>query len=253
MILEQFDPEKRAVINPDNIYEKIADFPKVSVSCFSHVTFERLVKELGAVRFDNVGNANGEAPIYRAKYKGVDIALMMSLVGASGTVGALEELAVKGVEKMVIFGTCGVLDKDIEDCSVIIPKSAIRDEGTSYHYAPASDEIEVNKGLIAKFTDILDSHKVDFTVGKVWTTDAFYRETLAKMKSRKEAGAIAVDMECSAVAAFAQFREVEVFHFFYAADNLDVGEWDSRSLGNHDSLEEKDRVATLALEMAIAM
>lgn len=39
-------------------------------------------------------------------------------------------------------------------------------------------------------------------------------------------------MECSAVAAFAQFREKDIFHFFYAADNLDSEVWDARSISN---------------------
>lgn len=30
------------------------------------------------------------------------------------------------------FGTCGVLDSSIDDCSIIIPNQAIRDEGTSF-------------------------------------------------------------------------------------------------------------------------
>ena len=39
--------------------------------------------------------------------------------------------------------------------------------------------------------------------------------------------------------------------FFYAADNLDAEEWDVRSLSNSAKLEEKDRVATIALELAV--
>ncbi len=253
MILADFDPNKRAVINADDMFDKVEDFPEVCVSCFSHLTFERLCEELGAVQFDEVSNANGPQYIYKAKYLGVEIALVMSIVGAPGTVGTLEELYAKGMKKLVIFGTCGVLDKSIEDCAVIIPTHAIRDEGTSYHYAPVSDEIEVNKKYGNDFKKILEKHGVDYTEGKVWTTDAFYRETADKMKKRKDAGCVAVDMECSAVAAFAEFRDVEVFHFFYAADNLDAGEWDRRSLDNDAFLEEKDRVASLALEMAISM
>ena len=60
-----------------------------------------------------------------------------------------------------------------------------------------------------------------------------------------------VDMECSAMAALAQFREKDVFQFFYAADNLDAEQWDKRSLSNDDRLEDKDRVAQLALELAV--
>ena len=57
-------------------------------------------------------------------------------------------------------------------------------------------------------------------------------------------------MECSALAAVAQFRGKNMFTFFYAADNLDTDEWDSRSLGNYDKIEEKDVIAELAIQLA---
>lgn len=162
----------------------------------------------------------------------------------------LEDVFMMGVKKVIVFGTCGVLDQNIEDCSIIIPDSAVRDEGTSYHYAPASDEIEVNGNDKDVFTKMLDELHVKYTVGKTWTTDAFYRETPEKIKRRKQQGCICVDMECSADAAVAKFREKDLVQFFYAADNLDSEEWDVRSLSNHAKLEEKDRIAMIALELA---
>ena len=57
-------------------------------------------------------------------------------------------------------------------------------------------------------------------------------------------------MECSAVAAMAQFRGKEVFHFFHAADNLDGEAWDSRSLSGDANITGKDKAALLALELA---
>ena len=155
-----------------------------------------------------------------------------------------------GIKKAVVFGTCGVLEKNIEDCSIIIPDSAVRDEGTGYHYVPASDEIEVNQKYLGLFTDMLEEMQIHYMVGKVWTTDAFYRETPAKVKRRKEMGCICVDMECSANAAVAEFREKDLVQFFYAADNLDAEKWDKRSLSNQARIEDKDRIAAIALELA---
>lgn len=99
--------------------------------------------------------------------------------------------------------------------------------------------------------EILNNHKCTYTVGKVWTTDGIYRETREKVNRRKDNGCICVDMECSAVAALADFREKDVFHFFYAADNLDNEEWDARSLANSANVLEKDRIALLAMELAV--
>ena len=253
MILEEFDKNKLAVINAFDIIKSIDEFPKVAVSCFSRVTFDRLVAELKGVKIASTCIANMEIPIYKVKYQELEVALFMSYVGAAGCVAVIEDIFAMGVEKLIIFGTCGVLDSSIEDCSIIIPNRAIRDEGTSFHYAPPSDEISVNLKYTDIFKNILEKYKLKYTMGKVWTTDGIYRETREKVKMRKSQGCICVDMECSAVAALAQFREKDIFHFFYAADNLDSEVWDVRSISNEANLLEKDRIASLAMELALCI
>lgn len=250
MILTEFDESKRAVINPEDIINPVEGMPQVAVACYSNTTFERMLGELEVEAIAESSNANGVVPIYKAHYKDMEVALSVMGVGAPSSAGMLEDLFAMGVEKVIVFGTCGVLEGSIEDCSVVIPNSAVRDEGTSYHYAPPSDEIEVNGKYLDVFTQMLDELYVKYTVGKTWTTDAFYRETPKKLKRRKEQGCICVDMECSANAAVAKFREKELVQFFYAADNLDAEEWDARSVGNYSRLEEKDRIAIIALELA---
>lgn len=76
------------------------------------------------------------------------------------------------------------------------------------------------------------------------------RETHQKTANRKTQGAIAVDMECSAIAAFANFRKINHFQFFYSADNLDAETWEPRTLANDADLERKDRIASIALHFA---
>lgn len=250
MILTEFDPAKKAVINPEDIIKPVDGMPKIAITCYSNTTFERILDGLDTEMIAATSTANGVKPVYKTKYKDIAVALFMIEVGAPMSVGMLEDVFMMGVEKVVVFGTCGVLDKSIEDCSIIIPNLAVRDEGTSYHYAPAADEIEVNEAYMNVFTKMLDELRVNYTVGKTWTTDAFYRETQEKIKRRKRQGCICVDMECSANAAAAKFRGKELIQFFYAADNLDSEEWDMRSLSNYSKLEEKDGIAMIALELA---
>ncbi|MDO5409964.1 MAG: nucleoside phosphorylase [Lachnospiraceae bacterium] len=251
MLLEQFDSCKQAVINPTDTTEKIDGIPKVAITCFAKETFYRLLDELNSEKIAEISMANMKLPVYRADYKGKEFVLYLSDVGAPACVGVLEDVYAMGVEKVIMFGTCGVLDSSIEDCSVIIPNAAMRDEGTSFHYMPAGDEILVNPRYTDDFQEILRRYSCRYTVGKVWTTDGFYRETREKVRIRKSQGCICVDMECSAAAAAAQFREKELFQFFYAADNLDHEKWDRRSLSNGDNLVQKDRVAALAMELAL--
>ena len=57
-------------------------------------------------------------------------------------------------------------------------------------------------------------------------------------------------MECASINAVAQFRNKDIFQFFYAADNLDSTKWDKRSLGNSDLLSEKEKIGLVAIELA---
>lgn len=251
MLLHEFDPADPAIFSPEMVCQPIAGMPRVAVSCFSFVTFDRMLALFpDAEQIIALKCASQRFPVYRVHYRDVELALYMSGVGAPQCVGAQEEIYALGAECLVLFGTCGVLDKNIADCAVILPTSAMRDEGTSYHYAPASDELAVNVHHASLFRGLMEELQLPCVTGKVWTTDSMYRETREKTARRKAAGCIAVDMECASVAAVAQFRRKEALHFFYAADNLDSPAWDERSLSNFANLEKKDHIALIALEAA---
>lgn len=249
MLLHEFDPGETAIFNPSMVFSRLEGMPEVAVSCFSRVTFDRMLAMFpDAEQITVMKCASQEFPVYRVRVGDRPIALYMSGVGAPQCVGALEEVYALGAECVVLFGTCGVLDGSIEDCGIVLPTSALRDEGTSYHYAPPSDEIAVNLHHAEVFTGLLDEMHIRYTRGMCWTTDSMYRETREKTLRRKARGCICVDMECASCAAAAQFRGKELLHFFYAADNLDSDVWDERSLSNNARVEEKDRIALLALE-----
>lgn len=248
-MLYDFDETKEAVINPSNIVDKIDNIPEVAIACFSKDLFDKIVEGAKCMPISELSNTNGKKTIYEIEYKGKRLVLFMIGVGAPMAVADLEDLHAMGCKKFIIFGNCGVLDNNIDDCSVIIPNEAIRDEGTSYHYVKANDTIKVNKKYVSEFKEVLEEFGFSYTEGMTWTTDAFYRETRKKVESRVAMGAKCVEMECSALQAVADFRGFDLFTFFYAGDNLDLPEWDKRSLSGDVKLDEKSRIALLALEL----
>ena len=251
MLLEEFDRSETAIFNPEMVFERLPGMPRVAVSCFSLVTFGRMLAMFPEAEvIATMKCASQRYPVYRVRYGGVELALYLSGVGAPQCVGQQEELYALGAECLVLFGTCGVLDREIGDCAIILPTAALRDEGTSYHYAPPSEEIGVNIHHADAFRQLLAELGVSCVTGKTWTTDSMYRETREKTARRKAAGCVCVEMECASVAAVAQFRGREALHFFYAADNLDAEQWDERSLSNEARVEDKDRIAVIALEAA---
>lgn len=251
MIINSFDNSRKAIINPEDINSPIKGFPKTVITCFARETFNRILEELPHREIARTSVANLEIPIYELEFKGQKIGFFNAYVGASACLAILEDIIVFGMENLIVFGTCGVLDSSIEETSIIIPRSAIRDEGTSFHYSEVSSEIAVNTKFHEEFKSFLDRQAVSYTEGKVWTTDGIYRETVDKMLEHKRNGAICVDMECSAIAALSKFRNINHFQFFYSADNLDAEVWEARSLGNSEDLEKKDKIAYIAMEFAI--
>ena len=250
MLLTEFDPARDAVINPDMIFHKVPDFPETLVSVFSHQLFDAVLKFLDGKVIAETRDVDGNWPIYEVTYKGKRFAFYKARLGAPACVGCFEDVIPMGVKRIILLGNCGVLDSNIKDCGIIIPTKAIRDEGTSYHYAPAADYINVNKKYVDEFVAVLEELGYPYVRGITWTTDAFYRETRAKVEARKKMGAVCVEMECAAMQAMCDFRGVEFFQFLYAGDNLDHSNWDPRSLSGEARLDEKEKIALLAFELA---
>jgi len=251
MLLTEFDWDTDAVINPDIIHKPVDGFPETVVSIFSHHLFQRVVELLGGKQIARTKDVDGIWPIYEVTYRNHRFAMYKARLGAPACVGCFEDIIPMGAKRIILLGNCGVLEKSIEDCAIIIPIRAIRDEGTSYHYAPASDMIDVNTKYIPLFQSVLEEHGYSYVTGTTWTTDAFYRETRGKIARRKQMGAICVEMECAAMQAMCNFRGVEFFQFLYAGDNLDHTSWDPRSLSGLERLDDKEKIALLALELAV--
>lgn len=133
MLLTDFDASRQAVINPDMLFSPVPDLPETVVSCFSHVTFERMLNMAADVRvLAELGDANAKYPIYRGLWQGPPLTFALAMVGAPSCVAMLEELHALGAKRFVVFGNCGVLNQQIRDCGIIIPTAAVgRNSGES--------------------------------------------------------------------------------------------------------------------------
>jgi uridine phosphorylase len=143
-----------------------------------------------------------------------------------------------GCRKFVACGGAGVLDRDIDAGHIIVPTSAVRDEGASYHYMPPSREVEASAEGVAAIERVLKERGRPYTVGKTWTTDAFYRETPDKVALRRSEGCITVEMEAAAFFAVARFRGVTFAQMLYGGDDVSGEEWDHREWHTRRSVRE---------------
>ena len=247
-LFDTFDPDSEELIkvNQQRSFRETEDFPEVVIGAFKEETFRVLehvcpAEQIAALR------GGRTIPVYRVHWQGRPIGLFHSLLGGAGTVCLMESLLARGAKKILLYGNCGVLNKEIAAGHLILPTAAYRDEGTSYHYLPVSDYVEVP--TYKHLEEIMEKLHLPYVTGKVWTTDAFYRETRDNMEKRKAEGCIAVDMECASAMAAGQFRGVPVYQFFYADDCLDGETWDPRTLGARP-VSSHETYLRVALEIA---
>lgn len=248
MITHSFDPLSPATFSPEHIVTAIERPVERLLVTFSHDVLRHALKAYPCEEVATLTTLNGPRASYKLHHNGKEIAFVMSPITAAGSVTFLEQLRAQiGFTKLLVFGSCGALDSDLDEGRLILPTRAWRDEGLSYHYAEAADYIEVkNAPQMAAWMDEL---KVPYAMGPAWTTDALFRETRENVRRRKADGCIAVDMECSGLQAFCDYRGIDFYTFFYTGDQLDAPEWDIRILGNEKELDHQLSNFRLAIEL----
>jgi uridine phosphorylase len=246
--LFEFDPSPHAVINP-SIHRPQLGFPERAVMCwFGDVVRERTV---GIEPLHHVPFEHGDHPICVVLHEGVEVALISPGVGAPAAVTSLEVAISLGSTKIIGCGGAGIVRAGFDVGHVIVPTGAVRDEGTSYHYAPPEAQVKPHPRAVAAIDSVLSEAGVPHDRGLTWTTDAFFRETPAKVARRREQGCITVEMEASAMFAAAAFRGVVYGQLLYAGDDVSAGEWDHRHWDKQSSA--RDRLLDLALEAVIRL
>lgn len=252
LYFSDFDDEKVAFFNPNDIIARQANFPRVAVTTFSADIVNDFVQEFDPPQIARIYTANGCLPVYQTEYKGEKIALFVSRVGAPACVAGLEEIIQMGADNIVMFGCCGVLNDEATKGKIILPSAAIRDEGTSQFYLPYGEEIAVDERSIEIAQSVLSKFGIPYVKGKIWTTDAVYRETSKLIAKRKEQGCLAVDMECSVAISVAQFRGIRFIPFLFGADNLDGEEYEIKDLISYGR-NSGNKYLTVALEFGVKL
>lgn len=228
----EFDSEQVAVINPthENLYLHL---PEKCVFAFLGDYIDEYAWQCNAVEATTFFIATKQYPIYIINYHGEDIVLCQAPVGAAASTQILDWLIGYGVKKIISSGTCGGLT-DFPESTFLVPYKALRDEGTSYHYAAPSRFIEINENARKAIRETILEHGINYQEVVTWSTDGFYRETKEKVIYRKSEGCSVVEMECSALAACAAFRGVVFGMLLYTADSLvNVEKYDRRNWGGN--------------------
>ena len=118
--------------------------PKKCVFAFLGEYIDEYAEKTGAQIVSYFISMTKEYPVYITTYKGEKIVLCQAPVGAAAATQILDWLIGYGVREIISAGSCGALEEFAEG-TFLIPEKALRDEGTSYHYAAPSRFMEINK------------------------------------------------------------------------------------------------------------
>lgn len=228
----EFDTERSAVLNPT--HENLGlNLPEKCVFAFLGTYMEEYANKTNAKQISTFVSATKHYPIYITKYKGEEIVLCQAPAGAAAAAQILDWLIGYGVCKIISAGSCGVLEA-FPESTFLVPSRALRDEGTSYHYAPPSRFMEINEQARAAIRATMLEHGIKYREVTTWSTDGFFRETEDKVAYRRSEGCSVVEMECSALAACAAFRNATWGMILYTADSLaDADSYDARNWGGN--------------------
>lgn len=246
----EFDETQVAKIEPSASHKKNKGYEYCVITFFREV-LEAMEKD-GCIKVVKYLNCETmDVPIYEMEYMGKKVHLSLGYLGAAGSAALLEELIAYGFTKFIVCGSAGVLRKDIAVGHLIIPISAIRDEGVSYHYLAPAREVECNPEVVEKIEEEFNRSRIDYIKAKTWTTDAFYRETEKKVELRKSEGCVTVEMEAAAFFAVARFRNVKLGQILYGGDDLSAVAWDSRKW--HDRTEIRKNLVEISLRICLSL
>ena len=234
MITDAFD-KSEVLFGPKDFYGEQKHLCDKCIIVFLEVIFAHMLEKYVHEEAGVIRCCNGGKTVYIFEISGMKIAGYLSHIGSAlAGSNVIDVNRITGASQFIMFGSAGALDSDITTGKFVVPTETYREEGLSYNYVAPADYIEIKNSKIVKA--IFDELNLPSVTGKVWTTDAIYRETKAKLEARKKEGCIAVEMELAGVQAVCDFYGWDLYDFLVTGDVLDQAVYDVSELSNanHD-------------------
>jgi len=164
--------------------------------------------------------------LYTFSLGGETVGILGCVVGAPFAVLIAEELFASGCRTLISLTSAGQIVPAANPPYFVVIDRALRDEGTSYHYAAPELFAEADPQLVALATTALNGTGLRVFIGPSWTTDAPFRETVDAIKAAHAKGILAVEMEAAALYAFARRQGVPVLCLAHVTNTMGLAEGD---------------------------
>ena len=153
--------------------------------------------------------------------EGVTCGIIARTIGGPYAVLIAEQLQAAGAKLIIGLTSAGRVSPDLPLPCLVVATSAVRDEGTSYHYLPPGNEVACKSPVIPFLERELIATGWTVRSGKVWTTDAPYRETKVQLKKWACDGVLAVEMQAASLFAFGIARQACVASVAMVSNAID--------------------------------
>ena len=231
-ILDQKDPDAPSVFAPAALMREArrqkglasVDVPSVCILDPDGDIVRRLLDERRAQLFENWPCYHTDLHTFPIGSETVGI--LGRAVGAPFAVLVAEELFACGCRLLISITSAGQIVPVAPPPYFVVIDRALRDEGTSYHYAPPSEFAEADPGLLAAASAALKAAGLTFHLGASWTTDAPFRETEQAIQAARSKGILAVEMEAAALYTFARSRGASVLCLAHVTNSMGQEEGD---------------------------
>jgi uridine phosphorylase len=151
---------------------------------------------------------------------GQEVGIVGRVVGASFAVLVAEELFASGCRLLVSLTSAGQVVASGPPPYFVIVDRALRDEGTSYHYAPPDEFADADPRLVEIAAKATSKNGPRVIVGSTWTTDAPFRETAEAIEAAQSKGILGVEMEAAALYTFARSVGVSILCLAHVTNTM---------------------------------
>jgi len=258
-ILDNKDPDAPSVFEPTALLREarrqkrlpVADVPPLCILDPDGDILRRLKNSGQAKRFDAWPCYHTE--LYDFELAGKRTGIIGCAVGAPFAVLVAEELFACGCRLLISVTSAGQITRAADPPYFVLIDRALRDEGTSYHYAPPDGFARADPHIVDLAARALAAAGRRALIGASWTTDAPFRETEAAVAAARAKGVLAVEMEAAALYTFARQRNKAVLCLAHVTNTMGLAGEDfekGEAQGTADALMILETLAT-ALDPAL--
>jgi uridine phosphorylase len=157
---------------------------------------------------------------------GKTVLALECLYGGPMAATVVEELAHYGIKTVVGYGYAGSLVRAVPIGTIVLAEAAIVSDGTSREYLPDAEVVHPDPDLAQRFRACAAGVGTMVHSGRVWTTDAIYREVPEKVAAWREAGAEVVNMDTAHFYAVSSVVGISAMYACMVSDCVEGPVWD---------------------------